>query len=112
MFSLATAHHKKVCILPSDSFTHNFQPLHILNYGIVIFVHLTLVSFKLVGLGSGCGCSVGRAVASDTRGPRFEFSHRQDKKIIMNIFPVNCSNDENEEKEAGYVPIEKVSRAS
>ena len=26
--------------------------------------------------GSGCG-SVGRAVASDTRGPRFESSHRQ-----------------------------------
>ena len=26
--------------------------------------------------GSGCG-SVGRAVASDTRGPQFESSHRQ-----------------------------------
>ena len=31
-------------------------------------------------MGSGCD-SVGRAVASDTRGPRFESSHRQ--KIIF-----------------------------
>ena len=29
---------------------------------------------------SGCG-SVGRAVASDTRGPRFESSHRQKNYI-------------------------------
>ena len=33
------------------------------------------------GTGSGCG-SVGRAVASDTRGPRFESSHRQN---LLNI---------------------------
>ena len=41
-------------------------------------------------LGSGCG-SVGRAVASDTRGPRFESSHRQ-KFIykIEHLFTVNC----------------------
>ena len=31
---------------------------------------------KLVKQGSGCG-AVGRAVASYTRGPRFESSHRQ-----------------------------------
>ena len=31
---------------------------------------------KQLGQGSGCG-SVGRAVPSDTRGPRFESSHRQ-----------------------------------
>ena len=35
-------------------------------------------------LGSGCG-SVGRAVASDTRGPRFESSHRQKIIYILNI---------------------------
>ena len=35
-------------------------------------------------LGSGCG-SVGRAVASDTRGPRFESSHWQKFIYIMNI---------------------------
>ena len=37
--------------------------------------------------GSGCG-SVGRAVASYTRGPRFESSHRQ--KFIEHLFTVNC----------------------
>ena len=40
--------------------------------------------------GSGCG-SVGRAVASNTRGPRFESSHRQ--KIYLyseHLFTVNC----------------------
>ena len=38
-------------------------------------------------LGSGCG-SVGRAVASNTIGPRFESSHRQ--KFIEHLFTVNC----------------------
>ena len=38
-------------------------------------------------LGSGCG-SVGRAVAPDTRGPRFESSHQQN--FIMNMLNVNC----------------------
>ena len=33
-------------------------------------------------MGSGCG-SVGRAVASDTRGPQFESSHRQ---LLLNQF--------------------------
>ena len=45
---------------------------------------LTILAFNLalfvdknfVFMGSGCG-SVGRAVASDTRGPQFESSHRQ-----------------------------------
>ena len=37
--------------------------------------------------GSGCG-SVGIAVASDTIGPRFEFSHWQ--KFVFNKFTVNC----------------------
>ena len=40
--------------------------------------------------GSGCG-SVGRAVASNTRGPRFESSHRQKFIYTLNIlFTVNC----------------------
>ena len=46
-------------------------------------------------LGSGCG-SVGRAVASDTKGPRFESSHR------ANITFVYCQVnwlDKNKEKE-------------
>ena len=39
--------------------------------------------------GSGCG-SVGRAVASDTRDPRFESIHRQKFIYIKNLFTVNC----------------------
>ena len=39
--------------------------------------------------GSGCG-SVGRAVASDTRGPRLESSHRQKNIFIKHLFTVNC----------------------
>ena len=37
--------------------------------------------------GSGCG-SVGRAVAFDTRGPRFDSSHRQN--FIEHLFIINC----------------------
>ena len=59
-------------------------------------------------LGSGCG-SVGRAVTSDTRGPRFESSHRQKFIYILN----NCLlstvywKDENKGKEAGNGPFKK-----
>ena len=56
--------------------------------------------------GSGCG-SVGRAVASDTRGPRFESSHRQKFIFILNICLLSTEywKDENKEKEAGYGPF-------
>ena len=48
----------------------------------------TLVQKVLILLyGSGCG-SVGRAVASDTRGPRYESSHW--RNFIINMFTVNC----------------------
>ena len=41
-------------------------------------------------LGSGCG-SVGRAVASDNRGPQFKSSHRQNFLLfIEHLFTVNC----------------------
>ena len=46
---------------------------------LIAFLHTNNNRF----LGSGCG-SVGRAVAFDTRGPRFESSHRQ--KFILNIY--------------------------
>ena len=56
-----------------------------------------------------CG-SVGRAVASDTRGPRFKFSHRQ--KFIEHLFTVSCvEKTKIKKKEAGngifkkYIPI-------
>ena len=55
-------------------------------------------------MGSGGG-SVGRAVASDSRGPRFESSHRQ--KFILNIYCQLYWKDENKEKEAGNGPFFK-----
>ena len=56
-------------------------------------------------MGSGCD-SVGRAVASDSRGPRFEFSHWQ--KVILNIYSQLYWKDKNNEKEAGNSPFNKV----
>ena len=58
-------------------------------------------------LGSGCG-SVGRAVASDTRGPRFESSHRQKFIFILNICLMSTVywKDENK-KEAECGPFKK-----
>ena len=48
----------------------------------------------------GCRCgSVGNAVASNTRSPRFESSHM--KYFMMTQYSVNCRNDENKEKDAG-----------
>ena len=44
----------------------------------------------------GCG-SVGRTVASDSRGPRFVSSHQQ--KFICNIYCQVYLKDENKEKE-------------
>ena len=40
-------------------------------------------------LGSGCSL-VGRAVASDARGPRFVSSHRQTFILDIYLFSVNC----------------------
>ena len=48
-------------------------------------------------MGGGCG-SVGIAVASNSRGPRFESSHLQ--IFIFNKFTFNCWKDENKGKEA------------
>ena len=44
---------------------------------------------KQLCLGSGCG-SVGRAVTSNSRGPRFESSHQQQFIYIEHVFTVNC----------------------
>ena len=42
-------------------------------------------------MGSGCG-SVGRAVASDTGGPRFESSHGKLLYLTLRfLFTVNCN---------------------
>ena len=51
-------------------------------------------------MGSGCG-SVGRAVASNYRGPWFEFSHQQN---LHWMFTNNCIERRKERKEAGNGP--------
>ena len=45
--------------------------------------------YKKRNKGSGCG-SVGKVVASDTRGLRFEYSHWQKITYIEHLFIVNC----------------------
>ena len=67
---------------------------------------------KQVNMCSGCG-SVGRVVASNSRGPRFESSHRQNFIYMLNICLLStvCWKDENKEKKgAGNGPffIKKV----
>ena len=59
-------------------------------------------------LGSGCG-SVGRPVASNTRGLRFKSSHRQKFIYILNICLLSTVywKDKNKEKEAGNGPFKK-----
>ena len=59
-------------------------------------------------LGSGCG-SVGRAAAFNTRGPRFDSSHRQKFIYTLNICLLSTVywKDENKEKEAGNGPFFK-----
>ena len=59
-------------------------------------------------MGSGCG-SVGRAVASDTRGPWLESSHWQKFIYILNICLLSTVywKDEHKEKEAGNGPFFK-----
>ena len=57
-------------------------------------------------MGSGCG-AVGRVVASNTRGPEFESSHRQPLLNIYLLLTV-CRKDENKEKkEAANGPFKK-----
>ena len=59
---------------------------------------------QFICLGSYCG-SVGRVVASNSRGPLFEYSHWQ--TFIFNIYYQLYSKDENKEKEAGNGPFFK-----
>ena len=54
-------------------------------------------------MGSGCG-SVGRAVASDTRGPQFESSHRKIKFILNTYLPSTVLK---RQKQAGNGPFLK-----
>ena len=59
-------------------------------------------------LGNGC-VSVGRAVASNSRGPQFESSHKQKFIYIDHLFTVNCVLKRwNKEKEAGNGLFKKI----
>ena len=49
--------------------------------------NIICVTKMLIFWGSGCG-SAGRAVAFDTRRPRFDSSHRQN--FIEHLFIINC----------------------
>ena len=61
--------------------------------------------FSFSPMGSGCG-KVGRAVASDTRVPRFESSHRQ---LLLNVYLLLtvCGKDENKEYRPGMAHLKK-----
>ena len=53
------------------------------------FVSLGNCAWQDYDLGSGCG-SVGRAVASNTRGPRFESSYWQTFILDICLFSEKC----------------------
>ena len=61
-------------------------------------------------MGSGCG-AVGRAVAYNTRGPRFNSSHRQ-LLLNINVLLTVCRKDENKEKRPGMAHLLKKSIVS
>ena len=71
--------------------------------------YLTLEAKKLLNVVSGGG-SVGIAVASDSRGLRFESIHRQ--KFTLNIYCQLYWKDENKEKEAVNGQMLKVHHPS
>ena len=59
-------------------------------------------------LGSGCG-SVGRAVASNSGGLRFESSYRQTFISDIQLFTVNCiEKTKIKKKETGKGPFKKI----
>ena len=74
---------------------------------VVFYCHRRLVRLKIiimVELGSDC---VGRAVASDSRDPRFESRHQQ--TFIEHLFTVNCvEKTKIKKKEAVNDPFKKI----
>ena len=67
---------------PSSLFSNNETSSHGLIPRILNSIFSKIDNINLNNMGSSCG-SVGRAVASDTSEPQFEFSHRQ-------IFNIPC----------------------
>ena len=55
-----------------------------------MYLGIALLNKQMKILGSGCG-SVGRAVVSDTRCPRFDSSHRQNLyQTFVYLFTIYC----------------------
>ena len=85
------------CFIVLDCLTTQIlQPMFLSKYAVAI------VRFQQ---GSGCG-AVGRAVASATRGPGFDSSHRQlllSSYLLLTV----CRKDKNKEKETGNGPFKK-----
>ena len=67
-----------------------------------------MVGLRFLRRGQWCG-SVGRAVASESRGPRFESSHRQKFNYLLNICLLSTVywKDENKKKRGREWPILK-----
>ena len=66
-----------------------FHKHNSVSLGLNLTMAITLLDKLLVSKGSGCG-AVGRAVAYDTRSPRFEYSHWQKFINIKHLYTVNC----------------------
>jgi len=64
--------------------------LHGYTYILTLSQHRIKMDKKRRRLGQWLCVSVGRVVASDTRGPWFEYSHRQKFIYIEHLFTVNC----------------------
>ena len=72
------------------TFIHTFLPTYIHSYLYTCLSTFLLTYIKCcINMGSGCG-SVGRAVASNNRGPQFESSHRQTFISDIYLFTVSC----------------------
>ena len=71
---------------PSDHESHPITTRPDLKFNVISLLESENTA-KVRGGGSGCG-SVGRAVASNSRGPRFESSHWiiSHQSIIMDIY--------------------------
>ena len=74
---------QKMC----HSVLHRSHPLHSAFLPLVVgVIKMSIQKWHLL-MGSGCGLA-GRAIASNSRGPKFESKHRQN--IYWTFFTVNC----------------------
>ena len=87
---------------------YSWYNYRVINYASRAFIRLKTgmpITRRKVEVGSSCG-SVGRAVASDTRGPQFESSHQQN---LHYLYAVNSIEKTKIKKIAAeYGPFKKV----